>query len=154
MRYGLTLIVILFFTFCTIGQVYYEKDNTIDIYNFSDNITAQIRDKFDDIKPINLSNSSIENRGSDRIVNFVTYSISYYALCITEFMGFGLEYGFNHPKANYMLLAKIIIWLCIISILAQLFIPLCVLIYLGCIGIKKLKKRYSLYLSNQKGDKK
>jgi len=148
---GLWIILIAILGVFGVGKSLYQNDNTINIYNFTENNLISNESKFDS------SLISFENKTD---LNMSTVSLGHLKNIIFKtantvgYIGFeigkwGIEFGFENPDYNYLSALKFIYCILIFILFCAVMpiIPLVLaLIYVFYMLIKKIAEKIKHFL--------
>ena len=149
MRFLIFWICVLFLLSCFgVGKALYHEDNTVDIYNITNNKITWNSSIWDEQREEMFYNTTSINTSVINMIhlkNIIYKGIDFYGYVSFEITKWGIEVGFENPQYNYQVVIKWLFYFAIFIIILTLFpiLPiLLALIYLSYVGIKKLVLRF------------
>ena len=160
MRIGFIIwapMLIIFLTVMFLGQTVYEKDfeegNIRNVYNYSESTFKWNNSRLPIIDYTN--ETKLDTIYSNRINNFISYSVNYFGNVFMEVSKFCFEFGYTHAEYNFKFYfdflvkaIKIIIWLFLAVLFTKLLLPMFAIVYITIIsvksGIEKIQKKMEI----------
>jgi len=135
MRWISFLLLLFFLAMFAVGQkVYVSQGDDYDIYN----MTNKIKWNSSQYKVKEYTNTT-----ADRLPNIINKMIDFVGYTGFEVAKWGVEYGYEHPEIDYyqiLIYLKYLLYIWLIAIIIPIVLPMCAIIYLLFVGMKRLYK--------------
>lgn len=140
MKFSYLILLLLIISIFGIGQAVYKLDPNTDIYNITNKLNWNSSNFDLETEYYNYSEYDPAQIDNIRVRNIILKFIDCVGFTMFEGVKFGVEWGFNHPEVDYIYLMTLLKYLIIFSIVAALIpviLPVCAIIYLLYVGVKR-----------------